>query len=266
MKKNTIKFFNEDCFATMDKMVNKDIKVDVILTSPPYNTGRVSSPKFKERAMKNMEDRYDIYIDNKTDDEYVDWSVDLFNRFDDILVENGTILYNLSYGSENPSLMWLVIAKIISDTDFMVADNIIWKKRTALPNNVSPNKLTRICEYVFVFCRKSEFKTFKANKPKSKVGVNGQQFYGNVYNFIEAKNNDGSNPHNKVTFSSDLCLNLLNLYATEDAKVYDPFMGTGTTALACEMKGLTCLGSELSENQVAYSKERILKYRSEEKS
>lgn len=40
---NNIKFFNEDCFATMNTMVEFDEKVDIILTSPPYNTGRPST-------------------------------------------------------------------------------------------------------------------------------------------------------------------------------------------------------------------------------
>ena len=45
----------------------------------------------------------------------------------------------------------------------MIADVITWKKRSALPNNTSPNKCTRICEYVCVFCRKEEYDTFKTS-------------------------------------------------------------------------------------------------------
>ena len=32
--------FNEDCFQTIDRIKERGGKVDVILTSPPYNTGR----------------------------------------------------------------------------------------------------------------------------------------------------------------------------------------------------------------------------------
>lgn len=42
--------------------------------------------------------------------------------------------------------MWLTIADILRNTNFTIADSIIWKKKSALPNNVSPNKLTRITE------------------------------------------------------------------------------------------------------------------------
>ena len=43
-----IKIFNEDCFSTMDKMIKHNQKVDVVLTSPPYNTGRKDDDKKKD--------------------------------------------------------------------------------------------------------------------------------------------------------------------------------------------------------------------------
>ena len=129
-----------------------------------------------------------------------------------------------------------------------------------MPNNVSHNKLTRICEFVFVFCRKDEYKTFITNKKvKSISEKTGQKFYENIYNFVEAKNNDGSNKLNKATYSSDLCEQLLNVYAKENALVYDSFNGTGTTGVACIKLGLNYIGSELSEEQCKYSIERLNK-------
>ena len=62
---------------------------------------------------------------------------------------------------------------------------------------------------------------------------------------------------------SELCEKLLTIYANDNAIVYDPFMGTGTTGIACYNMGLDCFGSELSEAQVEYSKERLLKLQME---
>lgn len=259
-----IKFFNERCEETINNMIIFDEKIDIILTSPPYNTGR---PSNTERSRNNNEGRYDIHLDTMMQDDYCKWICDLFNSFDKVLNENGVILWNVSYGSdgtvntESVGLMWLSIADIIRNTPFTVADRIIWKKNSALPNNVSRNKLTRIVEDVFVFCRKDEYKTFNANKEISSIGKNGQTFYKNYYNFIEAKNNDGSCKLNKATYSSDLCLQLLNIYGREGQKCYDPFMGTGTTAIACEQLGINCYGSELSKDQVEYSINRLNEFR-----
>lgn len=250
-----IKLINGDCFEVIDWMSKKNAKVDVVLTSPPYNTGRVTQT---QRSIDNYENRYDIHLDNMTEDEYLEWTVKLFDGYNSILRENGVILYNMSYGNENPNIMWRTVNEIIINTDFMIADTIIWKKNSALPNNVSHNKLTRIIEYVFVICRKSEYKTFKTNKQvKSISEKTNQKFYENIFNFVEAKNNDGACKLNKATYSSELCEKLLTIYAQGKVTVFDSFMGTGTTSVACKRLGLKCIGSELSEQQCEFAKNRL---------
>lgn len=42
-----------------------------------------------------------------------------------------------------------------------------------------------------------------------------------------------------------------------DLWVYDPFMGSGTTAVACQRMGLNYIGSEISAAQVEYAKKRL---------
>lgn len=155
--------------------------IDLVITSPPYNTSRVC-------ASDKYNSRYDVFQDFKTDQDYIDWTINVFNGYDTVLKENGCILYNLSYSSENTHLIWLVIADIIRKTNFITSDCIVWKKKNALPNNRSSNKLTRIVEFVFCFVRESEFKTFNANKKvTSVIERTGQANYENIYNFFEAK-------------------------------------------------------------------------------
>lgn len=248
------KIYNENCFLTMEKMDSKVI--DAVITSPPYNTSRKGSSL--NCASANV--RYDEFNDCKTDKEYISWTIEIFKSYDKILKENGVILYNLSYSSENTHLMWLVIAEIMKQTNFLVADNIIWKKPSTSPNSCSSNKLTRICEYIFVFCRKNEFQTFKCNKEISSLRKTGQIAYKNYFNFIEAKNNDGSNDIHKATFSSELIRKLLLLYVKEDNLVYDSFMGTGTTALSCIIEKINYIGSEISKKYVEISNKRLKQY------
>ena len=248
------KIHNEDCLITMSKIDNNCI--DAIITSPPYNTSRKGSSL--NNACANI--RYDEFNDCKTDEEYIEWTINIFKSYDKVLKENGVILYNLSYSSENTHLMWIVVAEIMKQTNFLVADNIIWKKPTTSPNSCSPNKLTRICEYVFVFCRKEEFETFNSNKKVSSLRKTGQIAYKNYFNFIEAKNNDGSTDTHKATFSSELIRKLLLLYVKKDSLVYDSFMGTGTTAIACINEKINFIGSEISSSYVEISNKRIYNY------
>lgn len=257
-----IKLYNEDCFKTMSRLDSDSI--DVILTSPFYNTNKKAG---KNRTLKNthIKDgqythvRYDIHVDSMTNAQYNGYTIKLFNEFDRILNKNGCILYNISYGAENTNGMFEAVNAIITQTSFSVADVICWKKKSALPNSSSANRLTRIMEFVFVFCRDDEMKTFYMNKDVVSVRKTGQKMYENMFNFIEAKNNDGTCPYNKATYSSELCEKLLLMYAPQECFVYDPFMGSGTTAVACEKLGLHCIGSEISRNQVLFSVERLKK-------
>lgn len=252
---------NEDCLKTMKNMVPKSI--DIVLTSPFYNTNKKAGNR---RTLDNttVRDgqynyvRYDTHVDNMTDEEYCDFTVTLFNGFDRVLADNGIVLYNICYGAENTAGMFMAVNDIVTRTVFTVADVIVWKKKSAFPNSTSPNRLTRIWEFVFVFCRKNELKTFRCNKKVTSLRATGQKAYENVFNFIEAKNNDEECPYNKATFSTEMCEKLLSIYAVGNhVTVYDPFMGSGTTAVACQKMGFDCFGSEISEKQVAWAKDRL---------
>ena len=84
--------YNEDCFETMKIM--PDGFCDVILTSPFYNTNKKAG---KTRTLKNTSVkngqydyvRYDVHVDNMTNDEYCDYTVNLFNSFSRILSTGG---------------------------------------------------------------------------------------------------------------------------------------------------------------------------------
>lgn len=259
------KIHTEDCIATMSNHIDEK-SVDIVLTSPPYCTcnrgGKNSKNNLTNETHSNSKFyptmRYDVFNDNMSEEEYIDWTIKLFNSFDRILKKDGCILYNISYSSNRRDMLFLTIAAILQKTDFSLADMIIWKKRTALPNNTSPNKLTRIVEPVFVFARREDMDTFICNKKVVSVRERtGQKMYENVYNFLEAPNNDGMCKLNRATYSSELCEKLLNLYGKNGMTVYDPFMGTGTTAVACKRLGMNYIGSELSPAQTEFANNRI---------
>lgn len=241
MQINTV--YEGDAQSVMNSKLEEK-SVDIILTSPPYNTSRA-------KAKDKHNSRYDVYVDSLPEQEYIDWTINVFLGYDKVLKKNGVVLYNLSYSTQNPALMTLVMADIIRNTPFTVVEYVYWKKRKATPNNRSHNRFTRIVEPIYVLCRKGEEKTFRANKKVTGYTKKGQKNYANEYNFIEAANNDGSNAYNKATFSSELVMRLLDMYApSEFSLVYDSFMGTGTTAKAVLRKNMFYVGSELSSAQV----------------
>ena len=247
------KIYNEDCIATMERLPAGS--VDLVLTSPPYNmTSRKGG--YADSG------RYDVYQDWKTEEEYRNWTVDIFDHFDRILRKDSVVLYNFSYSVENPSLPYKLVNDIESRTPFGLVDTIIWKKDGGLPFPTNERRLSRIWEFVFVFARKDEFDTFRCHKEMVSISEKtGQKYYKVYYNMVKTENNDGvTSDLNQATYSSKMCLKLLEIYCGDGYVVYDPFNGTGTTGFALKKSAcqdLRYIGSEISKAQCEYSEKRI---------
>ena len=259
MKTNII--YNEDNLITMrggDDPKISDKSVDIILTSPPY-LGLLNRGKYDGK--KSNSAKYDVFEEVMSLEEYDKWTLERFENFERILKDDGVVVYNISYSTENPNVMPYVIGSVIKNTNFSFVEMIVWKKKSAFPNSGNSNRLTRIVEPIYVFCKKGQEYNFKANKKCTFVRETGQKNYENIFNFIEAKNNDEKCPYNWATFSTDLVMQLLEIYAPKDMRkdlvVYDPFNGTGTTSLACKKMGIQYIGSELSENQCKWAENRL---------
>lgn len=238
------KLYNGDCIVVMNDLISDGIYVDKVITSPPYNIIR---PNSSDRG-------YDLYKDGMSNEEYIKWTLDIFNLYDRLLNKNGCIIYNMSYGTENTEVMNLTVSEIICKTNFTLADVLVWKKKSATPNNVSSNKMTRIVEFIYVFCRREEFYTFTSNKKILSKRDTGQAIYENVFNFFEADNNNETQELNKATFSSEFVQNIIDRYVLKTDIVLDNFSGTGTTIKTCEMNNIKSIGIELSEKQFEYTK------------
>ena len=248
------KIYNEDCFKTIDRILEEGIKVDTILTSPPYNMTKKRKGGFSDTG------RYDLYKDNLEEEDYLNWTINLFNKLESILNKQRSVIYNFSYSIENPSLPYKLVTEIVKNTPFDLVDTIVWKKKCGLPFPANGKRLCRNWEYVFVFVRKDEMNTYDNNrKIKSVSEKTGQKYYEAIYNFVDAPNNDGKCPYNQATYSSELCDKLLNIYTQDGWVVYDPFMGSGTTGVSCKKRNLYYIGSEISEAQCKYAEERIQK-------
>jgi len=234
----------------MNKLNTKS--VDLVITSPPYNLCRTRKGGPSDKG------KYDVFKDSKTEEEYIDWTIDVFNGYDKVVKENRVVLYNFSYSVENPSLPYTLVSKIIEKTNWQVVDTIFWKKSNSMPHPASYNRLNRIFEFIWVFARKKEVKTFKMFKSVTSVSEKtGQKYYEIYDNYIEARNNDGSNDLNKATFSTELVTKLIDMYGTPGDLVYDSFSGVGTTALGSIEKKCNFIGSELSPSQCELAIKKI---------
>lgn len=230
--------FCEDNLVTMSKMPDKFISG--IITSPPYNIGTKRKDCYYNNGYQSK--------DNLTQEEYISVRLKEFREFERIMKDDGVICYNISYHNENPILPTLLISEIHKNTNLTVADIITWKKKSALPFQTSPTKLSRICELIYVIVKKERLHDFKTNKMVSSINKKtNQKFYKNYTNFIEADNNDGIKSKLKASYSEDLIYKLFNIYFPQDSLIYDPFSGMGTTARACKKTGRQFISSEINE-------------------
>ena len=248
MNKNVI--YNENCKKTMQ--IIPDEVIDGIITSPPYNINTKRSDCYYNNGYSDL--------DNLSEEEYLQVRTDEFKEFSRIINNKGVICYNISYSKENPILPTLLVSKIHNETDLTIADIICWKKRSALPFQTSPTKLSRITELIYIFVKKEKLHSFNTNKQISRINKKtGQKFYKNYVNYIEAKNNDGYKSLLKASYSQDLVNKLISIYFPKGSLIYDPFCGIGTTILSCIKNDCYYIGSEIIEEFHKITLERIKK-------
>lgn len=141
-------------------------------------------------------------------------------------------------------------------------EDIIWKKpdgsaknrnggffRHRKPRGYKPNVVT---EYILVFKRSADFLIDKVLKNDSLV-ENGYE-RTNVWEI----NPDASNKH-PAPFPVELPKKIIQYYSYENELVYDPFMGSGTTAIACIELNRRYIGSEINKEFYDITMKRIQK-------
>ena len=246
------KIHKGDTVETMKKIDDKSVQL--VMTSPPY-LASIRDDNHKYPGAK------DIIKDNQTVEEYIEWSVDIFKEYERVLAADGVVAYNMSYTTFNPMLPYMVIEEVRKQTGFEIADTCVWKKKNCVPLSGHPNRMTRICEFVYIFVKEDRLNDFKANKEVTSISRTGQRYFKIYNNFIETKNNDGKVDGHDATFSSDFARYFIDLYSAEGDLVLDNFMGTGTTAIAAIGLDRDFLGIDLIDDYIKVANERIDKMR-----
>ena len=94
------------------------------------------------------------------------------------------------------------------------------------------------------------YKEFNINKEKIKP---------NVWNCAVAKNNT----IHPAVYPEKLVIDHILSWSNENDVVLDPFVGSGTTAIACIKTNRKYIGIELNKDYVDLSRKRIAEYTSE---
>ncbi len=263
-----IRIYNEDCITGIGRRITPE-SVSVIVTSPPYN----------------LRQRYSKYKDDLEPKQYLEWIARVSRACNASLAEDGSFFLNIG---NKPSDPWwpMKVAEAVMTAGFELQNTILWIKSIAIsqedvgsdpafngdiavghfkPVN-SRRFLNGLSEYVFHLTKHGDVSLDKlavgvpyqdkTNVGRWKGATADLRDRGNVW-FIPYDTIHSSRAHPCIfpVKLPEMCIRLHGLAKTK--LVLDPFMGTGTTALACDRLGLPCVGFDIDEKYVALAKRSL---------
>jgi DNA modification methylase len=231
------KIYNENCVDTMKGM--PDNFIDATITSPPYDNLRTYK--------------------NGVGDE---WSFDTFKPIADELYrttkEGGVVVWVVGDATINGSETGSSFRQALyfKEIGFRLHDTMIYQKNNF--SNPSSNRYHQIFEYMFVFS-KGKPKTFNPIIDRKNITAGGVGSY-NIWKYKTSKNGqeDEIAYQHPAIFPSELVKDHLLSWTIEGDIVYDPFMGSGTTAKQCIEFNRNYIGSEISKEYWDIADKRLV--------
>lgn len=230
------KLYLGDCLEVMAGLPDETFRV--IVTSPPYNlrnssgNGMKSPPGGTKWANPALSRGYNKHDDNMPLDEYVEWQRACMKEMFRLLRPDGAIFYNHKRRVQRG---------IMQDRDaitdgFPLRQIIIWQRSGG--HNWNAQYFLPTYENIYFFCHEGFKLAPKANA------------MGDVWRMNQERNN----PH-PAPFPVELPLRCIK--AVGSGPVLDPFMGSGTTALAAEHLGQHWVGIDHDPESIVQCKERL---------
>src|SRR3990167_9743295 len=239
------KIHHENCLDTMRKL--SDSSIDLIISSPPY---------FNLREYAQWES-YDDYLK----------SVDLwFSEMSRIIKSGRHIAWNIQpfvpTKIANDERWHLPLSantvNIAYKYDLMIEQQIIWNKQNASQNMFGsypypPTIIYKpITEDILIFKKKGQA-DLRNKTEESKIDLEFWKKWSiNVWTFPAQTNSEHSAP-----FPITLPDTIIKMHSFVGDLVYDPFMGSGTTAVACKLNKKNYIGSEYKKEYVEMAENRL---------
>lgn len=228
------KMFLQDNRQVMKKI--PDGSIDLILTDPPYNISQYSSGNIElpNRSPLNNDiaDWDKIEVDPN---EYV-------TEFKRILKPNGNIFVFTCY---NGIGKW----HAAFDRQFDTAQYMVWHKTNPTPS-IFKTTFLKSCELIICFWNKGHVWNFSSQDE--------------MHNFIETPICSGperlKEPKHPAQKPIKLLEHIIKIASNENALVFDPFMGVGSTGVASLKTGRRFSGCEIIREYYEAAVDRIKNY------
>lgn len=210
--------------------------VDLILTDPPYNANRTKCSNWNIRENHAVRAQWDRF----SDDSYMDLISDFFKQSAQVLKEGGTLI-TFCYSKDVSDLI-----RIGEENGFYFKNVITWHKTNPFPGNMNIH-FAFSTEFIIYFVYSAKCGTFNNN---GKV----------IHNFIETSitpKREKKYGKHQTQKPLEVIKWLVEILSNEGDLVLDPFMGTGTTCLACKELNRNYIGIELQQEFYEIAEKRL---------
>jgi site-specific DNA-methyltransferase (adenine-specific) len=250
--------YNGDCLEVMDYLIEQGVKVDAIITSPPYDNIR----KYKGFAFN--------------------WKSTI-DRIYKIVIDGGVVIWIVNDQTTNGSESGTSFKQALyfKEVGFNLHDTMIYAKTNPIP--LTHNRYEQQFEYMFVFS-KGKLKTFNPLLKKNKYS--GANLTGGFRNLDEdmGKERNTKKPvrefsyknniwfynvgFNKTStdkiafehpaiFPEQLVVDHIESWTNKNDLILDCFLGSGTTIKMAQQYERQSIGIELSKEYCELSVKRI---------
>jgi site-specific DNA-methyltransferase (adenine-specific) len=237
------KVLKGDCLDELTTL--PDSCVDLIFTSPPYADNR-------KKTYKGIPTK-----------DYVEWFSPISKELQRVLKNDGTFILNIKERTENGERQTYVLELILEmrKQGWLWTEEYVWHKKNCYPGKW-PNRFRDAWERCLQFNKKRNFKMYQeavmvpigdwSKKRLAKLSATdlrrdeskvGSGFGKNISNWLGKElvyptnvlhlSTECSNRGHSASFPIALPTWFIKLFSLEGDIVLDPFLGSGTTALAC---------------------------------
>ncbi len=228
---NDYKLYNGDAYDIVNELKLSGIKVDHIITDPPYNISKNNNFS----TMKNPRLGVDFGEWDKDFDLY-NW----IKLYEEILNKDGSIIIFCSYRYIS------YFVDELENNGFIAKDVIKWEKSNPMPRNID-RRYVQDTEFAIWAVKKKAKWIF--NRPVSSKYLRALYRTGTVSGKERTKH-----PTQK---SLQLMSDIISVHTNPNQTILDMFMGSGTTGVAALQNNRKFIGVEIDENYFDIAKERI---------
>lgn len=262
-----IQIYQGDCLNILPALSSGS--VNLIITSPPY-----------------ADQRKDTY-GGVHPDQYVEWFLPIAHELKRVLTDDGSFILNIKErvvnGERHTYVLELILA--LRKQGWLWTEEYIWHKRNSYPGKW-PNRFRDAWERCLHFTKNKQFAMYQdtvrvpmgdwkharlrnlSETDKRRDNSHVQSGFGKkIENWVGRElaypdnvlhlATECSNRNHSATFPVDLPTWFIKLFTQPGEMVLDPFIGSGTTAVASKELGRRCIGVEIDPTYVQVAQERL---------